>query len=120
MARDNRAGRVALRDIALVRVFVVGREDTVFFTALRAVVFFVVRVLFVAARDVVARDTFVFWVFEVCRADVVFVSVRVRAFCVRVAPPAIPAQKHNPRKIDNIFLIPSSLLFNNNIKNTIF
>ena len=91
------------RDIAPVRAVVVEREDTVFFTAFRDVVVLFVR--FVVARVFVAREEF-FIILEDCRADVAFVSFRVRALGVRVAAPAKPMQKHRPRKTDSIFLIP--------------
>ena len=62
--------------------------------------------MFTVARVVSAREEFDFCMLADWRPDVAVVSVRVRAFWVRVAPLAMPMQKHRPRKIDSIFLIP--------------
>jgi len=108
VARESFTGRVDARDIAPERTFVFGRDDTVFFVALRAVVVLFCCVVVVARAFVAREEEFftLFVLFDDCRVDTEFVSPRVMTFCVRVAALDKPTQKHNPRKTDSIFLIP--------------
>ena len=104
VARESFIGRVAVRDIAFVRALVGVRDDTDFFAVFLAVVR-LVWLLDTAVRVVNDREEF-FVLPDVWRVDVVFVSLRLSAFCVRVAASDVPTHKNNPRKIASIFLIP--------------